>query len=157
MLPTLSLIDCLGKLGATAKVRRSPAKRTKLVSLETPSLPPKRREVRTSGSNSQTTVSYKHHLKPKVRFFSKTPTLPNEFCSFHWASANFCDGSLYSSTDLELQLSAQARGTFWNVYNHSFTFSMFQMSVIRIAQACRQRHTGGVIANMKRRKTRDGS
>ena len=78
--------------GAIAKVGRSPAKRTKLISLETPSLPPKRTKIRTSGFNSQTNVYMKHHLKPQMRFFSKNPTLVNEFCSFHWASANFCDG-----------------------------------------------------------------
>ena len=27
--------------------------------------------------------------------FSKGPTLPNELCSFHWASENFCDGPLH--------------------------------------------------------------
>ena len=99
-------------LGAIAKVRRSPAKRTKLVSFETPSLPSetnksshfrlqlsdqcvyktpfetpslplKRTKVRTSGFNSQTNVYTKHHLKLKVRFFFfKPPPSQTNFARF---------------------------------------------------------------------------
>ena len=32
------------------------------------------------------------HREAKRAIISKNPTLPNEFCSFHRASANFCDG-----------------------------------------------------------------
>ena len=65
--------NVLADLRAIAKVRRSPAKQTNLVSLETPLPPPKRTKVRTSGFNSQTNMYTKHHLKPKVRFLRKPP------------------------------------------------------------------------------------
>ena len=34
---------------------------------------------------------YKTPFEASSAIFSKVPTLPNEFCSFHWASANFYD------------------------------------------------------------------
>ena len=65
-----------------------------------PSLPPKRtlEKVRTSGFSDQ--CVYKTPFEAWSAIFSKTPTgtLPNEFCSFHWASANFCDGPLAKKT-----------------------------------------------------------
>ena len=69
-------------LGAIAKVRRSPANRTKLVSLVTPTQPPKRTKVPTSGFNSQTNVYTKHYLKPEVRFFRKPPPSQTNFVRF---------------------------------------------------------------------------
>ena len=67
-------------LETIAKVRRSPAKRTTLVSLETPSLPLKKN--RTSGFSCQTNMYTKHHLKPKVRFLRKPPPSQTNFVRF---------------------------------------------------------------------------
>ena len=39
----------------------------------------------------------KHHLKPKVQFFSNAPQSQNECCSFHWAAANFVRWPLMNS------------------------------------------------------------
>ena len=78
--------------GPIAKLRRSQAKRTMLVSLEPPPPLPKWTTVRTSGFNSQSNVYTIHHLKPEVRFSDTPPSQTKYLC--HWASANFCDGPL---------------------------------------------------------------
>ena len=74
-------------LGAMAKVHRTPAKRTQLVSLETPSLPTKRTKGRTSGFNSQTNVHTKDHLKHHECFL-RDPLLPKRSL---FVSLGFCE------------------------------------------------------------------
>ena len=64
-------------------------------------LQPKMTKIASGGPAFQPNVYSKHHLKPEVWFFSKSPTLPNEFRSLHWASANFCDGPYRPPPDCE--------------------------------------------------------
>ena len=78
------------------KSSQKPSETNKISFTRDPSLTLKRTEVRTSGFNSQTNVYTKHNLKPKSAIFPNPPppAPPNEFCSFHWASVNCCDGPL---------------------------------------------------------------
>ena len=78
------------------KVRRSPAKRTKLVSLETaapppPPPPPNEPKFALQLQLSDESV-YKIPFEAQSAIFFRKPYPPNEFCSFHWASANFSNG-----------------------------------------------------------------
>ena len=79
-------------LGVIAKVRRSPAKRTKF-HLKPPPFPWNEQNFALQASTLRPTYIQNTIWSLKCDFF-ENPTLPNEFCSFYWASANFCDGPL---------------------------------------------------------------
>ena len=80
---------------AIAKVWRSPAKRTKSVSLEIPSLPQNEQKFALQASTLRQKCIQNTIWSPKCDIF-EIPTLPNDFCLFHdhWASENFWDGPL---------------------------------------------------------------
>ena len=79
----LSLFLARFILGAIVKVCRSPAKQTKLVSLETPSLPPKQTKIRTSGFNSQINMYVNTIWSPNCDFFETPPSRQTNFVRFN--------------------------------------------------------------------------
>ena len=102
--PLHVLSECMRKLGAHRKSRQKFSETNKISFTWNPL----RRSLPETNKSSHFRLQL---LRPqciqntiwspiflKCDFFSKAPTHPNEFCSFYyWASANFCDGPLYTT------------------------------------------------------------
>ena len=88
----------IGEQRAHCKSSQKPSKTTKLLSVETPSLPSKQTKVRTSGINSQMNVYTKDYLKPKVLFLWTPPPPKKKRIVFVFLS--FCELLRWLLSDL---------------------------------------------------------